>query len=99
MSAFEHDDFVLVGAIVKDVAQGQQRWRVGKDRVTPGGIALMGNHQRCLVSRDGRVQHAAERGDRRGTRVNARKSFILERECYRIVSDSSLLILDATVHL
>ena len=66
MSAFEHDDFVLVGAVVEDVAQGQQRWRVGEDGVTPGRIALVGNYQRSLVSRDGRVQHAAERGDRRG---------------------------------
>lgn len=52
----EHDDLVLVGGVVQDVAQRQQRGRVAEDGAAPGGVALVRDDQPLLVGCDGVIQ-------------------------------------------
>lgn len=53
----EHDDLVLVGPLVQDVAQGQQRGGVGQHGAPPGRVALVRDHQVLLVVGDGLEKH------------------------------------------
>lgn len=53
----EHDDLVLVAAVVHDVAQGEQRGHVGQDGAAPHRVALVGDQHLLLVGSDGVVQH------------------------------------------
>ena len=54
----EHDDLVLIGAIVHDMPQSQQGGRVGKDCAPPCRVPFMGYHKVLLVSHDGFVEHS-----------------------------------------
>lgn len=52
----QHDDLVLVCAVVDHVPQGEQCFAAGQHRLTPGGVALVANHQAAAVVCDGFVQ-------------------------------------------
>ncbi|KAF3845301.1 hypothetical protein F7725_008464 [Dissostichus mawsoni] len=52
VASVEHDDLVLVGPLVQDVSERQQRGRVGEDGAPPGRVALVSDHQVLLVRRD-----------------------------------------------
>lgn len=56
MAPVEHDDLVLVGGIIHDVPQRQQRRCVAEDGAPPGGVALMRNDKPLLVGCDGVIQ-------------------------------------------
>ena len=45
----EHDDLVLVRAVVHHVAQGQEGGGAGEDGVAPGGITLKEPHAKARV--------------------------------------------------
>lgn len=53
----EHDDFVLVAAVVHDVAQRQQGRHVCQNCAAPHRVALVGYQHLLLVGSDGVVQH------------------------------------------
>lgn len=53
----QHDDLVLVVALVQRVAQCEQRVPAGQYRPAPGGVALVTDHQSAPVGADGLVQH------------------------------------------
>lgn len=53
VSSIEHDDFVLVGSFVEDVAQGEERRGVGQHGAPPGRVALVSDDQVLLVGGDG----------------------------------------------
>lgn len=53
----QHDDLILVAAVIHDVAQRQQRWHVGQDCAAPHGVALVRNQHLLLVGSDGVVQN------------------------------------------
>lgn len=52
VASVEHDDLVLVGPLVQDVSEREQRGRVGEDGAPPGRVALVSDHQVLLVRRD-----------------------------------------------
>jgi hypothetical protein len=54
----EHDDLVLVGAVIHDMPQSQQGGRVGKDCTPPRRVAFVGYHKVLLVRDDGFVEHS-----------------------------------------
>lgn len=53
VSSIKHNDFVLVGAFVKDMAQGEERLCIGEHSAPPGRVALMSDDQVLLVGGDG----------------------------------------------
>lgn len=53
----QHDDLVLVGAFVQDVAQGEQGRGIGQDGAPPGRVALVSDDQVLLVGGDGLIKH------------------------------------------
>lgn len=53
VSSIEHNDFVLVGSFVEDVAQGEERRGVGQHGAPPGRVALVSDDQVLLVGGDG----------------------------------------------
>ena len=52
----EHDDLVLVGSVVDDMAQGQEAVGTGEDGRPPRGIALVRDHDGLVVAADRVVQ-------------------------------------------
>lgn len=52
----EHDDLVLVGGVIQDVAQGQQRGRVAEDGAAPSRVTLVRDDQPLLVGCNGIIQ-------------------------------------------
>lgn len=52
----QHDDLVLVGAVVDHVPQREQRVAAGQHRLAPSGVALVADDQAAAVVRDGLVQ-------------------------------------------
>lgn len=52
----QHDDLVLVRAVVDHVPQREQRVAAGQHRLAPGGVALVADDQAAAVVRDGLVQ-------------------------------------------
>lgn len=56
MAFVQHDDLVLVGAVVDHVPQREQRVSAGQHGLTPGRVALVADHQAAAVVGDGFVQ-------------------------------------------
>ena len=56
MALVEHDDLVLVRAVVHHMAQREQRIAAGQYRLAPGGVALMTDHHARAVVADRLVQ-------------------------------------------
>lgn len=52
----QHDDLVLVRAVVDHVPQREQRVAAGQHRLAPGGVALVADDQAAAVVGDGLVQ-------------------------------------------
>lgn len=52
----QHDDLVLVRAVVDHVPQREQRVAAGQHRLAPGRVALVANDQAAAVVGDGLVQ-------------------------------------------
>lgn len=53
----QHDDFVLIAAVVHDVTQRQKRRHVGQDGAPPNRVALVRYQHFLLVGGDGVIQH------------------------------------------
>lgn len=49
----QHDDLVLVAAIIHDVTQGQERGLVGQNGTAPNRVSFMRNEHFLLISSDG----------------------------------------------
>lgn len=56
MAFVQHDDLVLVRAVVDHVPQREQRVAAGQHRLAPGGVALVADDQAAAVVGDGLVQ-------------------------------------------
>ena len=56
MAFVQHDDLILVRAVVDHVSQSEQRVAAGQHRLTPGGVALVADDQAAAVVCDGFVQ-------------------------------------------
>lgn len=57
VTSIEHYDFVLVGALVENVAQSEERLGIGEHGAPPGRVALVGDDQVLLVGGDGLEEH------------------------------------------
>ena len=53
VSSIEHNDFVLIGAFVEYVAQGEEWLGVRQHSAPPGWVALVSDDQVLLVGGDG----------------------------------------------
>lgn len=53
----QHDDLVLVTAVIHNVAESEQRRHVGQDSAAPHRITLVRDQHLLLISCDGIVQH------------------------------------------
>lgn len=58
VASVEHDDFVLIGAIVHDMSQSKQGGRVGQDRTPPRRVPFVGYHKVFFMRHDGFVEHS-----------------------------------------
>lgn len=56
MSFVQHDDLVLVCAVVDHVSQREQRVAAGQNRLPPRRVALVADDQAAAVVGDGLVQ-------------------------------------------
>ena len=56
MPFVQHDDLVVVRAVVYHVPQREQRVAAGQHGLTPGGVALVADDQAAAVVCDGFVQ-------------------------------------------
>lgn len=52
----QHDDLIIVCAIINHVPQREQRVAAGQHGLTPSGVTLVADHQAAAVVRDGFVQ-------------------------------------------
>lgn len=52
----QHDDLILIRAIVDHVPQREQRVAAGQHRLTPSGVTLVADDQAAAVVCDGFVQ-------------------------------------------
>ena len=57
MAPVEHDDLVLVSAIVHDVPQSEQGGRVGEHSTPPRRVPFVGDDEVLLVGYNGFVEH------------------------------------------
>lgn len=58
MASVEHDNLILVGAIVHDVPQSEQGGRVGEHGTPPRRVPFVGNDEVLLVGYNGFVEHS-----------------------------------------
>lgn len=53
----QHDDLVLVAAVIHNVAESEQRRHVGQDSAAPNRVTLVRDQHLLFISCDGIVQH------------------------------------------
>lgn len=58
VASVEHDDFILVGAIIHDMPQGKQGGRVGQDCTPPCRVAFMGYYKVFFMRYNGFIEHS-----------------------------------------
>lgn len=58
VASVEHDDLVLVGAVVHDMPQSEQRGRVGEHCTPPRRVPFVGDDEVLLVGYNGFVEHS-----------------------------------------
>lgn len=54
----QHDDLVLVRAVIDHVSEGEQRVAAGQHGLPPGGVTFMADYQAAAVVCDGLIQDA-----------------------------------------
>lgn len=55
-ASVEHDDLVLISALVHHMPQGEQLLLVGEHRAPPGRVTLMADHHFLLKRLDGLIE-------------------------------------------
>lgn len=58
VASVEHDDLILIGAVVHDVPQGEQRGRVGQHCAPPRGVPFMSYHEVFFMRHNGFIEHS-----------------------------------------
>lgn len=57
VASVEHDDFILVGAIIHDMPQGKQGGGVGEDGTPPRRVTFVGYYEVFLMRYNGFIEH------------------------------------------
>lgn len=58
VASVQHDDFILIGAIIHDVPQSQQGGRVGKHCTPPGRVPFVGYYKVLFMRYNGFIEHS-----------------------------------------